>query len=59
MIAAPTASERERVVAAAWARYRAALDGRTGKDYEQAEEEAWDELQRDLGGGEPEPEQHV
>jgi hypothetical protein len=37
--------ERERE---AWGRYSAALQGLAGRDYEDAETEAWAELQRDL-----------
>jgi hypothetical protein len=37
--------ERERV---AWSRYKDALHHLEGRDYEDAETEAWAELQRDL-----------
>ena len=48
MIAEGATTERERVVAGAWVHYRDALEGLTGREYEQAEEAAWEELQEAL-----------
>jgi hypothetical protein len=40
--------EAERLTREAWSAYRAALGGLDGKEYEAAEETAWDRLQRRL-----------
>ncbi|HEU4656499.1 MAG TPA: hypothetical protein VFR97_03200 [Capillimicrobium sp.] len=40
--------DRLEVEREAWSAYRAALDGLEGRDYELAEEEAWERLQRRL-----------
>jgi hypothetical protein len=40
--------EAERQTREAWSAYRAALDDLEGKEYEAAEEAAWDRLQRRL-----------
>jgi hypothetical protein len=39
---------REDAIGEAWQHYRETLEGMTGKAYDNAEERAWDELQRDL-----------
>lgn len=41
-------TDRDQAITEAWTRYREALSGLTGRAYENAETQAWDELQQDL-----------
>jgi hypothetical protein len=44
----PTSAELERRIRHAWASYSASLRDLEGKQYEEAEAQAWDRLQRRL-----------
>lgn len=44
----PSIQTREEAISAAWEHYSEQLDGISGKAYDRAEEQAWDQLQEEL-----------